>query len=153
MRDITLEAITGVFFGDYASPEFTEDIKRYLPAISSGLFSIPIRFPSPLNKIPVLGFGRSMDAREAFKFNILDVLEKRRIDLASAAGEGSSGGKSAGLLDSFMKIQDTEAGRAAKFDDDFIVDNVRADRPDTAHGFNLLRVGPGVRSRHHVRCK
>ena len=128
MRDVTLESIAGVFFGDYATPEFIQDITRRLPAIASALFSIPVRFPWPLNRVPVLAFGRSMDAREAFKLDVLKVLEERRADMASAEEE-DGGGKSAGLLDSLIELQhsqaDTAEGRDGSFDDDFIVDNVR----------------------------
>ena len=71
-----------------------------------------------------------MDAREALKSdNILSLLAERRADLASAE-ERSSDERSAGLLDLLNVIQQTEtgtgAGQDAKFDDDFIVDNVRA---------------------------
>lgn len=127
MQDITLEAIAAVFFGDYTAPESVESFKRLLPVVNSGLFSFPVRFPWPLNKIPMLGFRRSLDACEqACKVDILNALEKRRADLASTE-EGSSGGKSAGLLDSFITIQQNQG-----FDDSFIVDNVRPDRSSTA---------------------
>lgn len=127
MRDVTLESIAGVFFGDYATPELMKDIKRLLPVLANGLFSLPVRFPWPLNQLPVLGFGRSMNAREEFKLYVLNVLKERRADWASAE-EGNSGGKSAGLLDSLLMTQrnqmDLTGGQ--DFDDDFIFDNVRA---------------------------
>ncbi|CAN0343968.1 unnamed protein product, partial [Hapterophycus canaliculatus] len=127
VRDFTLEAITGVFFGDYATTELLDDVKGLLPVITSGLFSLPVRFPWPLNKLPVLGFAASMDAREAFKLIVLSVLEERRAEWTSTGGT-SSGGKSAGILDSLIEIQQKqmglEDGRQQCFDDDFIVDNV-----------------------------
>lgn len=131
MKDVTSEAIAGVFFGDYATPELMADTRRVLPAISRALFSIPVRFPWPLNRLPAFGFGRSMDARESFKSEILRVLEERRADMVSAE-EGSSGGKSAGLLDSLILIQQRQKGlegtQGGSFDDDFIVDNVRTEQ-------------------------
>lgn len=134
-----MESIAGVFFGDYATPDFVGNIKRYLPAISFGLFSFPVRFPWPLNQIPVFGFGRSMDAREAFKSDVLGVLDERRADLDSAK-EGGSSGKSAGLLDSLIRIQqnqlETEGGNDERFDDDFVFDNVRTYRINTACCFD-----------------
>ena len=130
LLDFTLELITGVLFGDYASPEFMEDVKRYLPAIGDSLLSIPVRFPWPLNTLPVFGYGKSMDAREAFSGAVRRVLEERRADLSSAErGSGSIDGKNAGVLDSYMAIQQresaSEAGQQGTFDDQFIVDNVR----------------------------
>lgn len=157
MRDVTLEAIAGVFFGDYATPEFMEDIKRLLPAISSGLFSIPVGLPWSLTRLPVFGYGRSMDAREAFKldkFDILNVLEERRADLASAK-EGTNSEKSAGLVDSLIVIQQnqmgTEDGQDGSFDDDFIVENVRTDRSITHTDccFTYLRFGPDCTCNEH----
>lgn len=127
LRDFTLESITGVYFGDYATPDLLEDVKQLLPVMTSGLISLPVRFPSPLNKLPVFGFARSMDARETLKSIILSELEKRRAAWACTDG-GDRGGKSAGILDSLIEIQrnqmDLEHGRQGTFDDDFIVDNV-----------------------------
>eukprot|EP00903_Cladosiphon_okamuranus_P015049 g13922.t1 len=127
VSDVTMESIAGVFFGDYTTPKFVELIKRLLPVVVFGLVSFPVGFPWPLNQAPVFGFGKSMDARNAFKSEILKVLEERRADLASAEEE-TGGGKSAGLLDSFIEIQQNEmgleGGQDGSFDDDFIVDNV-----------------------------
>jgi len=122
----TLEAIAGVYFGDYATPDLIGDVKRYMRAISSGLFSIPVRLPWPINKLPVLSFGKSMDARKALSGEIRRVLEERRADMLSV-GEGSSGtgGKNAGVLDSLIELQWEQGGT---FDDDFIVDVVRVGR-------------------------
>lgn len=127
LRGFTMEAITGLFFGDYATSELLDNVKRLLPVISSGLISLPVRFPSPLNKLPLLNFATSMDAREALKSIILSVLGERRADRASVDGD-SRGGKSAGILDSLIDIQekqtDLDDGRQINFDDDFVVDNV-----------------------------
>ena len=126
--DITLESIAGVFFGDYATPDFTEDLKRLLPSMTSGALSFPVKFPWPLNQIPVFAFGRSMDAREAIESNVRKVLQERRADLASS-GRGSRSGKSAGVMDSLVELSQKQTGLqgvpAGSFDDDFIVDNVR----------------------------
>lgn len=130
LMDFTLNSIVGVFFGDYATHEFMEDVKLYMPAIARGMLSLPMRFPWPLNKIPVFSYGKSMDAREAFSGVIRRVIEERRADISSAGGgSGSTGGKSAGVLDSLIEIQQREncskPGQEGIFDDDFIVDNVR----------------------------
>ncbi|CAN0450608.1 unnamed protein product [Hapterophycus canaliculatus] len=127
-----MEAITGVFFGDYATAELLDDVKRLLPVITSGLMSLPVRFPWPLNKISLLGYSRSMKAREAFKSIILGILQDRRLDQASKDG-GSRGGKSAAFLDALIEVQQQqmglEDGREQIFGDDFIVDNVRNVHP------------------------
>ncbi|CAN0185770.1 unnamed protein product, partial [Hapterophycus canaliculatus] len=102
MRRLSTETITGVFFGDYATAELMDDVKRLFPVISDGSLSLPVRLPWPLNKIKVLGFSRSMKAREDFKSIIFRVLEELRIDRASKDG-GSTGGKSAGVLDSLIE--------------------------------------------------
>lgn len=130
LRSFTLESIVGVFFGDYASPELMEEVKRYLPTITSGLFSFPVRFPWPLDNIPFFAYGKSMDAREAFSGTVRRVLDERRAVLAEGGGGGNStGGKSAGVFDSLIEIQQrekgSERGQEGAFDDDFIVDNVR----------------------------
>ena len=130
LRDFTLESIVGVFFGDYATPGFIDDVKRYMPAISSGLFSLPVRFPSALHDLPIFGYGKSMDAREAFSGVIRRVLEERRVDFTSdEGGSSSTDRKRAGVLDSLIEIQErekgSELGQEGNFDDDFIVDNVR----------------------------
>ncbi|CAM9217969.1 unnamed protein product [Ectocarpus sp. 8 AP-2014] len=126
LRRFSLESIAGAFFGDYATPRFIEDTGRLLPILSQGLISIPFRFPPPLNKLPMLGFGLSMDAREELKGVIRDALHRRRADLAS--GEGTS--KNPGVLDSFFDLQDQQQMGAEgaldgsfSFDDDFIIDN------------------------------
>ena len=126
----TLESITGVYFGDYATAELMEDVQRYMPAISNGLLSLPVRFPWPLNKLTVFSFGKSMDAREAFAGVIRRVLNERRADLLSAGvGGNGTGGKSAEVLDSLIEIQQrengSEDGQGGTFDDHFIVDMVR----------------------------
>eukprot|EP00903_Cladosiphon_okamuranus_P005807 g5752.t1 len=128
MMGIALGSISGVFFGDYASFEFMKDMKRLLPALSSGLFGVlPVRLPWPLHQLPLLRFGKAMDAREVLRKNILNVLEERRADLASVENS-STGGKNAGLLDSLMELQQDQVGTNAEqdgsFDDDFIADNV-----------------------------
>ncbi|CAN0034904.1 unnamed protein product [Scytosiphon promiscuus] len=127
LRGFTQEAIVGVYFGDYATPELLENVRRFLPTITRGLFSLPVRFPWPLSQLPVLGFGASMDAREAFKSIVLSVLEERRTD-GTADHAGGVGGKSAGILDSLIEIQQDQMGREdgqeGIFDDDSIVDNV-----------------------------
>ena len=128
--DFTLELVAGVFFGDYASPEFLDNVKRYMPAIGNGLLSFPMRFPWPLNKLPVFGYGVSMDAREAFSSAVRRVIEERRADLPYAGEDsGRTDGKSAGVLDSYMAMQQREnssdRGQDGTFDDDFIIDNVR----------------------------
>ena len=142
MTDFTLESIAGVFFGDYATSEFMEDMKRFLPSIASGLFSIPIRFPWPLSKFPAFGYGRSMEARDAFASDVLNVLQERRADLASVEERGS-GGKSAGLLDSLILTQQDQG-----FGDDFIVDNVR-----TVEHKALISVAVFLRSGHDKWCR
>ncbi|CAM9562186.1 unnamed protein product [Ectocarpus sp. 12 AP-2014] len=126
LRRFSLESIAGAFFGDYATPRFVEDTGRLLPILSQGLVSIPIRFPPPLNRLPMLGFGLSMDAREELKGVIRDALYRRRVDLAS--GEGTS--RNPGVLDSFFDLQDQYQMGAEgaldgsfSFDDDFIIDN------------------------------
>lgn len=131
ITDVTLESIASVFVGDYAAPEFMKDVKRLLPVVAGGVFSaIPVRLPWPLNQLPGLGFGRSMDARESLKSIVLKVVEERRDDLASSQSGGRDG-KSAGLLDSLMELRqnkaDIEGVQDGSFDDDFIVDNVRTD--------------------------
>ncbi len=130
LMDFTQTSIIGVFFGDYATPEFTKAVSRYMPAIGSGLMSFPMRFPWPLNKIPVFGYGKAMDARGAFCGVIRRVIEERRADISSAGGvSGGTGGKNAGVLDSLFEMQQrdhvSEPGQEGVFDDDFIVDNVR----------------------------
>eukprot|EP00903_Cladosiphon_okamuranus_P015051 g13924.t1 len=133
MSDVTMESIAGVFFGEYATPEVLERIKRLLPVATFGLFSIPVRFPWPLNQYPVFGYGKAMDARKALTSEILKVLEERRAELDSAEGETESW-KSAGLLDSFIETQRNEMcleeGQDGSFDDDFIVDNLLATADD-----------------------
>ena len=123
LTEFTMESITGVFFADYATSEVMEAVKRYMPTIVNGLFSFPMRFPWPLNKLALFSFGKSMDAREAFSSVICRVLEERRADIASARG-GSSGtaGKSAGVLDALIEVQQ---GHQGTLDDSFIVDTVR----------------------------
>lgn len=128
LRRFSLESIAGAFFGDFATPRFIEDTGRLLPILSQGLISIPFRPPPPLNKLPMLGFGLSMDAREELKGVIRDALRRRRVDLAS--GEGTN--KNPGVLDSFFDLQDQQQMGAEgaldgsfSFDDDFIIDNVR----------------------------
>lgn len=123
LASFTLESIAGVYFGDYATPEFMEDIRRYMPTITKSVFSIPIWFPWPLNKLPLFGFGKSMDARAAFSDVVRRVADDRRVALAAERSGGSSrtGGKSAGVLDALLEIQREQGGT---FDDDFIVDNV-----------------------------
>ncbi|CAM9885429.1 unnamed protein product [Ectocarpus sp. 4 AP-2014] len=126
LRRFSLESIAGAFFGDYATPRFIEDTGRLLPILSQGLVSIPFRFPPPLNRLPMLGFGLSMDAREELKGVIRDALHRRRVDLAS--GQGTN--KNPGVLDSFFDLQDQQQIGADgaldgsfSFDDDFIIDN------------------------------
>ncbi len=129
LRSFTLGSIVGVFFGDYATPELMEDVKRQMPILISGLFSFPVRFPWPLNKLPFFAYGKSMDAREALSGIVRRVLDERRAVLAEG-GSNSIGGKSAGVLDSLVEIQErekgSEQGQEGAFDDDFIIDNVRA---------------------------
>lgn len=136
LRFFTLEAITDVFFGDYATPELFDEVKRFLPVISWGLVGLPVRCPWPLNKLPVFGFGKAMDAREAFKTTILRILGERRAERASTDAGGRDG-RSAGILDSLIELQQKQMGRKDgqedMFDDDFIVDNVRVVR---LHLFN-----------------
>ena len=119
LADFTMEAITGVFFADYATPELMEGVKRYMPTIVAGLFSIPVRFPWPLNELALFSFGKAMDAREAFSGVIRGVLEERRADISSAGG---ACGKSAGVLDSLVE---TLRGQEGTLDDNFIFDTVR----------------------------
>ena len=126
LSDFTLESIVGVYFGDYATLELLEEVKRYVPTITKSVFSVPLRFPWPLNKLALFGFGKSIDARAAFSVIVHRVVDERRADLSSAReGSSSAGGKSAGILDSLFEIQQ---GQEGFFDDDFIVDQVRTDR-------------------------
>ncbi len=126
LSSFTLEAIAGVYFGDYASPDLIGDVKRYMRDISSGLFSLPVKIPWPINKLAVLSFGKSMNARAALSGDVRRVLGERRADLLSAGGASSgTGGKSAGVLDSLIGLQQEQGGT---FDDDFIVDMVRVGR-------------------------
>lgn len=133
LADFTMELITGVLFGDYATPELMKDVKNFLPALSKAMFSFPVRFPWPLNKVPVFGYGKSMDAREAFSGVIRGVLDERRADILSVGEDssGTAGGKSAGILDSLIELQQrekvSEEGQEGTFNDDFIVDTVRVD--------------------------
>ena len=123
LMDFTMESITGVFFADYATPELMEDVKRYMPAIVKGFLSIPVRFPWPLNEFALFSFGLAMEARGAFSGVIRGVLEERRADISSAEEDSSStGGKSAGVLDSLIETRQEQEGT---LDDNFIVDSVR----------------------------
>lgn len=129
LTSFTLEAVAGAFFGDYATPDFVKDVKRLLPVMTGGVFSLPVRFPWPLSKIPMLSFRKSMKARKAFEGIVRDLLQERRLDLTVA--ERAAKGKSGGLLDSLFKIQQEqrELDQMQKdgklFDDHFIIDNVR----------------------------
>lgn len=147
ITEFTLESITAGLFGEYATPDFVEDTKRLLPALTKGLFSIPYRFPPPLNKLPMFAFGSSMDAREEFKGVVRDLIQRRRADVA--AGMGAS--KSGGILDSFFDLQkqyqmDAEEG-SFSFDDAFIIDNVWATTSFSLTGSSSLSLPtvPGVR--------
>ena len=128
MVDVTLGSVAGVFFGDYATPEVMDHLKRLLPFTATGALSFPVKFPWPLNQTPVFAFGRSMDAREALESNVRKVLQERRADLASSE-RGSRGGKSAGVMDMLMELNQKQTGLdgmpAGSFDDDIIFDNVR----------------------------
>lgn len=130
LRNFALEAFIGVLFGDYATPKLVEDIKRLISSITSGLFSLPVRFPWPMNKLPVLAFGKSMDARQELQGIICDLLQERRADFAAVEETGKSG-KSGGIFDKLVEIQqqrmepeEMQEG-SVSFDDDFIIDNVR----------------------------
>ncbi len=123
LSSFTLESIAGVYFGDYATPEFMEDTKRYLPAVTKSLFSIPSWFPWPLNKHPLFGFRKSKEARAVFSDMVRKLANDRRADLAEG-GSTRTDGKSGGILDKFLELQ-REQGET--FDEDFIVDSVRTD--------------------------
>ncbi|CAB1106783.1 unnamed protein product [Ectocarpus sp. CCAP 1310/34] len=126
ITDFTLESIAAGLFGEYATPNFMQDTKRLLPALLTGLFSFPYKFPPPLNKLPPFAFGSSMDARQEYKGVVRELIQRRRADVAAGMGASNSGG----ILDLFFELEkqyqmDAEEG-SFFFDDDFIIDNVRA---------------------------
>lgn len=125
----TISTVCRCFLGDYATIKIVEDIARIIPSISAGMLSIPRRFPWPLNKLPALCFGPSMDSRSEFEGIIEGVLRERRADMASAVD--SERLRSAGVLDTLMSMQTKQIDDGGpgegetKFDDNFIMDNVR----------------------------
>lgn len=133
IRSFTLEAISIGILGSYASKSVIEDIARLLPVLATGVVSIPRRFGWPLNKIPMFGFGHSLDAR----IDLIEVLDRivrqRKEDKEAmpASQNVRDGDSSAGVLDAFLDMQarQAEAGGpepgSVVYDDEFIVDNVR----------------------------
>lgn len=126
----TLDVIAYGFLGDYATENIVAEIKRLLPVLSRALFSVPRGFPWPLNKVPILGFQHSMDARKEFQTLLAGVIRERRSDLTREMGTNKAT-KNCGLVDELLKLQkeQMDAGGPGEggviLDDDFICDNVR----------------------------
>lgn len=121
----TLEVIAHGFLGDYATDDVVAEIGRFLPPLLRGMFSFPRSFPWPLNRIPIFGFRRAMDAREGFQRLLEGLIRERRTDLRTNGAK-----KNGGVVDEFLRMQkeQMDAGGPEEggvvFDDDFVYDNV-----------------------------
>ena len=125
---ITLEIISRCFLGAYATEEVLEDLRRVVPVLGNGVLSVPIRFPWPLNKFAAFSFGLAMDARAELVKILAQILSERRSDIEA---DGERRQKSGGAIDSFLEMQakqivDGVLANGIKFDDDFVIDNVRS---------------------------
>lgn len=118
------EVIARCFLGEYATEHVLEQIDRLYPPMCRGVMSIPLHFPWPLNKIPVLSFGPALAARKEFKDVFDSVL--RKLMAHKASGRIVNGG----VLDALLVAQELQPNGgteedSSSFDDELIFNNVR----------------------------
>lgn len=123
-----MEVITICFLGE-SGLDVLESMTQNLPKISDAMFSLPFRLPwplsrTPLARLPVLNFGRGMDARNEILEILRGVIAEHRLEKES--GRGQLGG----VIDELLARQDAqrEQGGEARgemaLDDAFVCDNV-----------------------------
>ena len=132
IQAFTLETIARAMLHDYATDNIISDILRIAPVQFAGAFSVPRRFPWPLNQLPLFSFGRSMEARQEFVGIMKGVLDERKNEVKSTTPSGGSGKqwRNAGVLGTFVDIQakQRDAGGPGEgeveIDDDYIITSV-----------------------------
>ena len=120
---------------DYATDNIISDILRIAPVQFAGAFSVPRRFPWPLNRLPLFSFGQSMNARQELVGIMRGVLDERRNEVKSTTPSGGSKKhwRNAGVLGAFLDIQakQVDAGGPGEgeveINDDYIITSVSND--------------------------
>ena len=133
IESFTLETIARAILRDYATDAIISDILRIAPVQFAGVFSIPRHLPWPLNRLPLLSFGRSMKARQEFVSIMKGVLNERKTEVKSTTASGGSDKqrRNAGVLGAFVDMQakQRDAGGPGEdeieIDDDYIISSVQ----------------------------